>query len=90
MTAIGVFKCARGVCLVSEKAQPHEAQWYMVRCAPSLMVEVLYPSTFLPPQSAQRICVNAMLAPPDEKDVSLGRIMTLYSRNVQIYCSLAT
>ena len=26
-------------------------------------------------------------SPPDEKDVSLGRIMTLYSRNVQIYCS---
>src|SRR5262245_8444854 len=27
-------------------------------------------------------------SPPDEKDVSLGRIMTLYSRNVQIYYSL--
>jgi hypothetical protein len=37
MTDIGVFKCARGVCLVSEKEQPHEAQWYMVRGSPSLM-----------------------------------------------------
>src|SRR5215831_9831198 len=27
-------------------------------------------------------------SPPDEKDVSLGRIMTLYRRNVQIYYSL--
>ena len=72
MTESGVFKCARGVCLVSEKAQPHEAQWYMVRCAPSLMVEVLYPSTFLPPQSAQRICVNVMLTPGRKGCVSGG------------------
>src|SRR5215467_3695280 len=28
-------------------------------------------------------------SPPGEKDVSLGRIMTLYSRNVQIYYSLS-
>ena len=62
----------------------------MVRCAPSLMVEVLYPSTFLPPQSAQRIWVHVMLPPPDEKHVSLERIMTLYIRDVQIYYSLVT
>src|SRR5262249_61282082 len=85
MTDIGVFKCARGVCLVSEKEHPHEAQWYMVRCSPSLMVYVLYPSTFLPPQSAQRICVNAMLTPLTKRMCLGGRILTLYSRNVQTY-----
>src|SRR6516162_7700057 len=38
MTEIGVFKWASGVGFVSAKEQPHEAQWYMVRCSPSLMV----------------------------------------------------
>jgi hypothetical protein len=36
--AIGVFKWAMGVWLVSEKERSQEEQWYRVRGTPHLMV----------------------------------------------------
>ena len=47
----------------------------------------LYSFTSIQPQGAHRMYVNVMLSLPDDMHDPPGRIMTLYNRNVQQYCS---